>query len=73
MVLPNRFGAGGDDLASQNLRDLLVMVVGLEWTEAFFTAGEKLDGIFPSAFAAFQTLDEAHRGPLMCYSFDKGK
>ena len=32
--------------------------------ETIFTACDQLDGIFPPAFAAFETLDEAHRNHL---------
>jgi len=57
----------------ENFRDFLVVVVGFEWTETFFAAGEKLDGIFTTALSASETLDEAHGESPFCYSLDKGK
>src|SRR5690349_20234798 len=36
------------------------MIVGFQRTKAFLAPGKKLDRIFTSAFAALQTLDEAH-------------
>jgi len=44
--------AGGDDSRVSGLRDLFVVVVGLERTKTFFTAGEEFNGIFPSALPA---------------------
>jgi len=48
------------------------MVIDLEWTETVFASGEELNGIFPPAFAALETLDEAHDFSLSD-SFDSGK
>ena len=36
------------------------MVVDFKWAEAVFTTGKKLNGVFAAAFAALETLDEAH-------------
>ena len=68
------FGREAMTFAVENTRDRIVVVVDFERTEAIFTAGEKFDGIFASAFAAFETLDEAHGYRLSSLnSFDRGQ
>ena len=58
----------------ENVGDLLVVVINFEGTETFLASGQQLDWIFSAAFAAFETLDEAHKREVtFLYSLDKGQ